>query len=967
MVQAVLLPASARSTFDRRGIDHSSVLLSVSTDIDLDGNKTSNWLIVTSDCLSVYQSLDEGRLLRSVLLDDIQDVRTIAGVGSGRLQILLGDCWTDMLRYSNAHSQRFHQVSRQIEALAAGGDAEFETQHCEPARCDECGLRLPANSGPSSAHCPRCMQRGRILQRVFELIAPHRRGAIALCLLTVVGVVAELVPPKLQQYMVDHILMRGGASVPTAAEAMGDFRTALLVVVLALAASRVLLSAVAFIKGRIATAVGVGITGQLRDDLVTKLGTLSVAYYDRHNTGSIISRVSHDSEAMHGLIHQFTGGFLLQAVKLVGVGIMLMVINPKLALFTLIPVPFVLLGSWVFWNRVYPRYYRLRDASAKQMTALNDMLHGIRVVKAFGQEGREFDRFQDARKRLTQWRLWVDVTNSGYAASMQIVFSLGGLIVWYVGGRDVIGEEMTLGELIAFLAYLAMFYAPLNALSSFTTWLTSFMSGSKRVLELLDTPATLGESPNAIACPNPKGAIRFENVTFGYDANQPVLKDISFDVAPGEMVGIVGRSGSGKTTIVNLLSRFYDVQEGRITIDGIDVRELVGDDLRRNIGIVLQESFLFRGTIWKNLTYGRKQTSVKDALAAAKAAGAHDFICRQPLGYDTVLGQRGAGLSGGEKQRLSIARTLLYDPRILVLDEATSNIDAESEKRIQDALQRLTANRTTLAIAHRLSTLRNADRILVFDRGHLIEEGSHVELLQQDGTYAKMIRIQMRVSKNPNVDKLLSSDDASVVNETINNDGAHAVDVDRDAGDPWIESDDPEKTTRDDPTLIRWLDPNRIELTVDDWQRVSLVDEEGEHHRGVFCVRIFPARHRDKYISVRCWDSEGDAIEIGIIEDLNELRNGNRLIVQAALDRHYLLRRIRRVLKANLTHGYLDLDVETEAGPERFSMRWTASQAIDFGEQGKLLIDTEDNRYVVEDVHALPKPDRERFQQYVYW
>ncbi len=249
-----------------------------------------------------------------------------------------------------------------------------------------------------------------------------------------------------------------------------------------------MLSAVAFIKGRVATVIGVGLTGRLRDELVVKLSSLSVAYYDRHNTGSIISRVSHDSEALHGLMHQFTGGFLMQAVKLVGVGIMLMLINPKLAMFTLIPVPLVFLGSWVFWNRVYPRYYRLCDASAKQMSALNGMLEGIRVVKAFGQEDEEFHRFQDARKQLTDLRQWVDVTNSGYAASMQIVFSLGGLIVWYVGGRDVIGDEMTLGELIAFLAYLAMFYAPLNALSNFTTWMTSFLSGSKRVLELLDTP-----------------------------------------------------------------------------------------------------------------------------------------------------------------------------------------------------------------------------------------------------------------------------------------------------------------------------------------------------------------------------------------------------------------------------------------------------------------------------------------------
>ena len=950
MLQAVLMPASARTSFDRRGLDHQTVILSVATDVDLDGNATSHWLIATNEDLSVVDSLDEQEVLRSIPWDEIDDVRTVPGVGSGRLQVRHHEQWTDVLRYSNSLAQRFHQISRQLDLIAGDDGADpFDNligQPLDPPRCDECGLRLPKASDTSD-HCPRCMQKGRILQRVFELIAPHRRGAIALCLLTVVGVVAELVPPKLQQYMVDNILMRGGGSVPTAAEAVTDFRTALLVVVLALAASRVLLSAVAFIKGRVATSVGVAITGRLRDELVTKLGTLSIAYYDRHNTGSIISRVSHDSEALHGLIHQFTGGFLLQAVKLIGVGIMLMLINPKLALFTLIPVPFVLFGSWVFWNQVYPRYYRLRDASAKQMSALNDMLHGVRVVKAFGQEDREFDRFQKARKRLTQWRLWVDVTNSGYAASMQIVFSLGGLIVWYVGGRDVIGDEMTLGELIAFLAYLAMFYAPLNALSSFTTWMTSFLSGSKRVLELLDTPATLGQSPDAVACPTPDGVIRFDNVTFGYDPNQPVIKNVSFEVAPGEMVGIVGRSGSGKTTLVNLLSRFYDVQEGSVSIDNIDVRDMVGDDLRRNVGIVLQESFLFRGTIWKNLCYGQKDTSVKDALSAAKAAGAHDFICRQPLAYDTVLGQRGAGLSGGEKQRLSIARTLLYDPRILVLDEATSNIDAESEKQIQEALQRLTAGRTTVAIAHRLSTLRNADRILVFDRGRLVEQGSHAELIEQDGNYARMVRIQMQVSKNPNVDKLLESD--------------------IDDSDTIDEQDVASAEPTADATKIHWLDPKHISFSTDALDRTSIVTEDGTQHDGVFCVRAFPAKYRDRYVSVRSWSKSGDEVEIGMIDDLSNLPSSDRRIIDQTLDRHYLMRRIKGIDKVSLSLGYLDLDVKTDAGIERFSMRWTASQAIDFGEDGKLLIDTEDNRYVVEDIEALPKPDREKFLQYIYW
>jgi ATP-binding cassette subfamily B protein len=486
-----------------------------------------------------------------------------------------------------------------------------------------------------------------------------------------------------------------------------------------------------------------------------------------------------------------------------------------------------------------------------------------------------------------------------------------------------------------------MFYAPLGALSNFTTWLTSFLSGSQRVLELLDTPALVNDP----AAPEPwtdgGGEIRFEDVTFGYDPNQPVLHDVSFTVESGEMVGIVGRSGSGKSTLVSLLARFHDVQEGRITVDGHDIRDLSTRDLRERLGIVFQDSFLFRGTIWKNLAYGRPQATIEEGLTAAKAAGAHDFICRQPLAYETLLGEQGAGLSGGEKQRLSIARTLLYDPRILVLDEATSNIDAEAEKAIQEALAALVRGRTTIAIAHRLSTLRAADRILAFDRGRLVEQGSHAELLAADGLYARLVRIQTQVTKQPTVDTLLE----------------------RDGEPPEAVEPDPASSAAG----IEWLDPAVHRFAAGPLDRIDLVRDGSTVRAGVFVVRAFPASHPEAWLSVRGWNDAGDEVELGMIRDLLAWPAADRDLVRAALARRSLVREITRVHDVRLAHGYLDFDVETDAGRRHFTTRWTQAQTTDFGAGGKMLVDADDNRWLVRRIDDLPHADRERFLHYVYW
>jgi ATP-binding cassette subfamily B protein len=752
--------------------------------------------------------------------------------------------------------------------------------------------------------------------------------------------------------MVDHILDGGQAALdPT------SLVSALLTVVMALATARVVLSVVNFAKGRLATRVGVALTFDLRARLVEKLHSLGLGYYDRHQVGALTSRVAYDSEVIQSLLQQITGGFLLQIVQVTAVGAMLFTLNPKLALFTLIPAPLVVIGSWYFWKRVHPRHYRLWDSSSKQAGMLTGMLSGIRVVKAFAQEDREFARFNRISDYLRQCRVTVDYSTAAFSSSMQLIFSLGGLIVWYVGGREVLAGNMSLGSLMAFLAYLAMFYAPLATLSQFTTWLTNFLTGCQRVFELLDTPVETTDPTNPVELPplpvaNSGGeqgrGVRFENVTFGYERHEPVLRDVDFEIKPGETVGIVGRSGSGKTTLINLLCRFYDASEGRVLIDGVDVRQLAFQHLRRQIGVVLQEPFLFRGTIWQNLVYGLPTSTPEQAIAAAKAAQAHEFVLNSPLGYDTWLGERGAGLSGGERQRLSIARAILFDPPILVLDEATSSVDVESEQAIQSALRALTRGRTTIAIAHRLSTLREADRIVVFDRGRIVEQGSHEQLLRTDGQYARLVRLQSQVSPEHSIDKVLEAAATQPNGVQVN---GHA----------------PDHRQEEAEYLPHWMTPANSSIRAARRGALEVELDDGRIFRGVFAVNLFPATNPNEYISLRVWKRDGAEQEIGIIRKLDEWPAEAQALVRGALARRYYLQTVTGIDSIRLELGQLLICARTNHGPRRFMMRWSQSQVQDFGERGKVLLDLDDNRFLVPDVEALPPRERELFQRYVYW
>ena len=400
-----------------------------------------------------------------------------------------------------------------------------------------------------------------------------------------------------------------------------------------------------------------------------------------------------------------------------------------------------------FGRKLHAIYRPLWRRWASLSALLADTIPGVRVVKAFAQERREVGKFKGRSLDLLQGELRVAWMRSLFGPVMAFITSIGTIIIWWVGGRDILAGELTLGAFVAFTSYMYRFYGPVESLCRLNHRFQRAATSAERVFDVLDTHPEVIDQPEAMVMPPIEGRVEFRGVHFGYEEDKPVIEDLNFTVEPGEMIGLAGHSGAGKSTLINLICRFYEPQEGAILIDGHNTRQVNLQSLRGQIGVVLQDPFLFNGTVADNIAYGHPKASLEQIVAGAKAANAHDFIMNMPDGYDTMVGERGTRVSGGERQRLSIARAILRDPRILILDEATSNVDTQTEAQIQEALERLVQGRTTFAIAHRLSTLKNAHRLLILDKGKLAEIGTHDELIAQDGIYANLCRMQTEMSK----------------------------------------------------------------------------------------------------------------------------------------------------------------------------------------------------------------------------
>ena len=723
------------------GLTQEACLFCMRSDLDVEGRLRDVWLIVTKTRLAAVAA-DDAEARHAVgpfQLEKVQKARIFQTVGSAFLQGMVGGLYVDLVRSSNGRREVLDRARRQLDRILAGDEMQAEALS-KPSEqvCQKCGLPLPGRG----MTCLRCGGGGGIFWRAMALMKPYRGYVVLLLLLMIVRVALNLVPPYLVKTLVDDVL--------TSQKRGPEW---LLWLVLALLAVHVLGGALAVCIGRASVYIGTRITSDLRVILQRKLLELSVEYYDRNSVGGLMSRVLYDVEMFRSFVDQVAGGFLLNIMTVLGIGCMLFFLNAKLAILVLLPIPLVLAYTVFYWKHIYPLYYPVYDSQSKMSQLVSGILSGIRLVKAFGQEEREMKRFEQTSEYMQDNARKLGYSTSVFNALMPLLMMLGSLIIWYAGGKQVLAHVMdvktgmTLGTLMAFFSYVGMFYGPVQALAMLSSWATGFMSAAQRVFEVLDARVSLGRPANPVPVDQLKGRIELKNVSFGYDPHTPILKNVSMTIEPGRFIGIVGKSGSGKTTLVNLICRFYDPQDGEVLIDGINVLEMDPEKLHRQVALVLQEPFLFRASIRDNLAYGKPSATPGEVMHAARSANAHDFIAARPGAYDRRLGERGAGLSGGERQRVTIARALIDTPRILILDEATSSVDTESELEIQKALARVGKGRTTIVIAHRLSTLKSADYIYVMDEGRIAESGSHEELMEKKGIYERLVRIQTELTR----------------------------------------------------------------------------------------------------------------------------------------------------------------------------------------------------------------------------
>jgi len=706
-------------------------ILTLESDLDDGANFCRRWFVITPERITLYD--EEGEVIRQLEVSRLKAVRLAQDFGGGHLLFSYQSEPFDeaFVRFSAPLAPQFAYGLSVLQALIDQQPIPEMSVRDRPRSCSRCGRTLPDGTDV----CPLCVDKKKVMGRLLGYIRPYRGPVVFAMVVLLIGTGVQLIPPYVTKIIIDRVLE------PKA------FSSDLLSLVALLFAMNVIQLGMQAIRGYLGVWFGSRVMGDIRRNTYNALMALSLRYFDQRQVSQFIGRVNSDAASMQQFM---TDGIVMitgQSLLIVSVLAVMLAMDWQLALITFVTMPLIVLVSVVVWPYVRQRWYRQWRSMMRLNILVGDSLQGIRVVKAFGQEPTERERYHGANQDLVLQNVRTDGMWQGIFPLFSFLSGIGGLLIWYFGGEQVLHNRISLGTLVAFTAYIAMLLGPLQWFSQLINWVTNAMAAADRIFEIIDAPVDVDDVADAVAMPHIHGHIQFDQVSFGYERHRPAVKAINMDIQPGEMIGLVGHSGAGKSTLINLLARFYDPDEGTIYLDGVDLRRVQQSDLHRQVGVVLQETFLFDGTVADNIRYANPDATLVDVIRAAKIANAHGFIMGLKEGYDTQVGERGHRMSGGEKQRVAIARAVLHDPRILILDEATASLDTETERQIQEALARLVQGRTTFAIAHRLSTLRHADRLIVLDHGLIAEMGSHEELLRNRGVYHRLVQAQRELSK----------------------------------------------------------------------------------------------------------------------------------------------------------------------------------------------------------------------------
>ena len=701
---------------------------------DVEGDSFVNgFLVITGK--RIYKILS-GEVKAVFVLKELTDFRAEAMYGNCGFYAKKDGQTTLIARFNSGRNlSRYMVICKACELLSEGDERKIE-DHTRERLCPKCGRPFIRRTNI----CPHCFDRKAVYKKLWGLTRGLRLMMCFPIFVALIGLAMRFIVPYIQAIGIDSYINPTDGVRP-------DSLAGYAIIIAAIVTFDLISRVMSVLQGRLASVSGNRFSMMLRSLLYEKIESLSLSSIQRKSTGDLMGRVNHDTAVVEEFVVGQLPNLCAQASSFLVALVLMLLIDWRICLFVFVPIPLVVFLVKKVWTVVQRRDHKGWILSTRSNHLLQDILNGIRVVKCFGQEKKEIGRFTEALTKFSEYDLKKVLLFDTIFPLLGFVMKIGSYFILFYGNYLVLKGDMLIGTVHQLATYTSIIYEPLLFITFIPRNISNFLTSLSKVLEILEENVEIADIglPIDIAI---EGDISVKDVVFGYETYDPVLQKVSVDIKKGEMLGIVGLSGSGKTTLINLIMRLYDVNEGEITIDGVNIKDISQEALRSQMGVVLQETFLFSGTIRDNICYSKPDATDEEIIATARVANAHDFIMSLPEGYNTIVGEKGYSLSGGERQRIAIARAIIHNPRILILDEATAALDTETEKLIQDAINKLVKNRTTLVIAHRLSTLRNADKLLVLNNGHVAEYGTHEELLEKKGIYYKLVMAQQKMAKS---------------------------------------------------------------------------------------------------------------------------------------------------------------------------------------------------------------------------